>query len=89
MTSSANPIFLPGAEDAVIPPSKLRDYALNPDHATGRHKARVFASELGLGREDWQYLAAQVAARVRTTPVTRIDVDIHGTRYELIVTWTD
>lgn len=42
---------LPNLECAVIPPEKLR-YCLDPNHPTGRDKARVFRSALGLGPED-------------------------------------
>lgn len=76
---------MPRADRATVPPPKLRDYALNPEHATGRNKARVFASELGIGRHDWEFLAEQLLAGVLSTPVTRIDVDAFGTRYEVVV----
>ena len=33
----------------------MRDYVLNPEHALGRHKARLFAAALGIGRDDWPY----------------------------------
>lgn len=82
---SANPFSLPRADRAVIPPAKLRDYALNPEHATGRHKARLFASELAIGRSDWEYLADQLLAGVQTQAVNRIDVGPYGTSYEVIV----
>jgi hypothetical protein len=39
---------LPNAERAVIDIVKLTDYYLSPDHPRGRHKARVFASALGM-----------------------------------------
>jgi hypothetical protein len=35
---------LPNGEHAVVDSAKLREYCLNPHHARGRHKARVFAS---------------------------------------------
>ncbi|GAB4322610.1 MAG: hypothetical protein OHK0047_06060 [Leptolyngbyaceae cyanobacterium] len=31
---------------------KLTDYCLNPNHASGKHKARVFASALGITAEN-------------------------------------
>jgi hypothetical protein len=43
---------LPNAEKAVVEVRKLRDYCLSPEHPRGKHKARVFASALGLTRED-------------------------------------
>lgn len=41
---------LPNYQRAVIPLEKIRDYALNPDHPVGEHKARVFEAELGIQR---------------------------------------
>jgi uncharacterized protein DUF6883 len=84
-TPPPEPRHLPRAERAVVPPPKLRDYALNPDHDLGRHKARLFVSELGIGQHDWKYLAEQLMAGVQTTPVSRIDIDAYGARYEVIV----
>jgi hypothetical protein len=39
---------LPNAERALVDLDKLRDDCLNPAHPRGRHKARVFASALGI-----------------------------------------
>jgi hypothetical protein len=36
---------------------KLREYLLNPKHRKGRHKARVFASVLGITRANQHILA--------------------------------
>jgi hypothetical protein len=35
---------------------KLRDYSLNPEHKEVKHKARVFASALGLRIDDAEWL---------------------------------
>lgn len=43
---------LPNRHSAVVDVRKLRDYCLSPQHPRGRHKARVFASALGLTAED-------------------------------------
>jgi len=57
---------LPGAEKAVVDPRKLEDYCLDPAHPRGRHKARVFASALGLGRRDaGRFREALLAAAAR------------------------
>jgi hypothetical protein len=40
------------AERAFVPIEKLAGYALNPSHPTGKHKARVFKSALGLTEDD-------------------------------------
>jgi hypothetical protein len=51
---------LPGYEEAVVPPEKLCGYALNFEHETGRHKARVFKGALGIEQQDWRYLHDQI-----------------------------
>ncbi len=43
---------LPNAKAAVVDIRKLRDYSLNPEHGTGKHKARVFLSALGITAKD-------------------------------------
>jgi hypothetical protein len=55
-TRSVHPDALPNYQKAVIPRSKLEDYALNPASNDGRHKARLFKSILGFERADWQKL---------------------------------
>jgi len=62
---------------------KLRDYCLNPEHPRGRHKARVFASALGLTADDADDLRAVLlaAAHVNEACVDRIDE--YGRRYVL------
>jgi hypothetical protein len=55
---------LPNGEFAIIPMEKLTGYCLNPDHASGKHKARVFASALGITTEnadDLRELVTQAA----------------------------
>ena len=44
-------MLLPNLERACISVEKLRDYVLNPDHPTGRNKARVFKRMLGIERK--------------------------------------
>ena len=55
-TRSVHPNALPNYENAVIPRGKLEDYALNPAHKDGQHKARLFKSILGFERGDWRKL---------------------------------
>lgn len=54
---SPHPKALPNYQNARIPRRKLEDYALNPAHTDGRHKARLFKSILGFERRDWELLA--------------------------------
>ena len=51
-----HPSALPNYAIAVIPRSKLEEYALNPAHEDGQHKARLFKSILGFEKADWQKL---------------------------------
>ena len=50
-------VKLPNCKRAVVDFGKLTEYSLNPEHESGRHKARVFRSALGLtlGDVDWLY----------------------------------
>ena len=40
--------------------TKLEDYSLNPRHREGRHKARVFASALGITQADADVLGTAI-----------------------------
>ncbi|MHB8492634.1 MAG: DUF6883 domain-containing protein, partial [Solirubrobacteraceae bacterium] len=53
---------LPKAEQARIPTEKLVRYALDDTHPRGQHKARVFASTLGITASDWRHLHDQILA---------------------------
>lgn len=46
----------PHPERAIIHIDKLTDYCLNPEHSSGKHKARVFKSSLNLDIEDAETL---------------------------------
>jgi hypothetical protein len=52
---------LPNGEFAVIPMEKLTGYCLNPNHSSGKHKARVFASALGIKAENADELRTLIA----------------------------
>jgi hypothetical protein len=43
---------LPNGEQAEISTQKLIGYCLNPEHPSGKHKARVFGSILGITLEN-------------------------------------
>ena len=51
---------LPAGGNAVVDVAKIRDYCLNPAHPRGRHKARVFASTLGLTPTDAEFLCNEL-----------------------------
>jgi hypothetical protein len=72
---------LPNGDKAVVPLEKLTDYALNPEHSRGKHKARVFKSALGLTLEDAAFLQTtiqQIAATHDAIPEAANDF---GERY--------
>jgi len=52
---------LPNYDKAIIDMRKLVEYALNPDHPTGSHKAKRILSSLGLDASD----AAQIVEAIR------------------------
>ncbi|HYU60169.1 MAG TPA: hypothetical protein VEK39_05365 [Solirubrobacterales bacterium] len=74
---------LPDADQAIIDRGKLRDYVLSPEHGTGRHKARVFSSALGIDRDSWEYLRDQIAERVLSAEVGEVRTGRHGVRYSV------
>ncbi|MEO0926205.1 MAG: DUF6883 domain-containing protein [Cyanobacteria bacterium J06643_13] len=47
---------LPNGDRAEISRQKLLRYCLNPNHASGKHKARVFASALGITADNVEIL---------------------------------
>lgn len=74
---------LPNAQQAEINASKVRDYVLSLEHETGRHKARVFASALGIDREHWRYLRDQIRAQVQHAQVSEVRAGQFGMRYSV------
>lgn len=51
---------LPNYQNAIIPRQKLENYALDPSHPEGKHKARVFKSALGFDQSNWEMLAGAI-----------------------------
>jgi len=62
---------------------KLRGYCLSLDHPRGRHKARVFASALGLTVEDAEELRDALLSAVRSGEASVTEQDEYGQRYVL------
>ena len=73
--------LLPNADQAVIPPEKLRGYALNPEHPRGKNKARVFKSALGIGQGDWEYLRDAIKAAIPAAPISSVQSTQYGFVY--------
>lgn len=74
---------LPNPENAIVEIRKLRDYCLNSDHPRGNHKARVFASALGLTAEDSKELRRALLSAAISEEATAAEVDEYGRRYVL------
>jgi hypothetical protein len=74
---------LPNAGRAIVEIAKLRDYSLDVVHKEGKHKARVFASALGLTRNDADWLREQLLAVARTHDCRLGRKTEHGQRYVL------
>lgn len=81
---------VPGAplynvERAQMNVGKLSAYALDPDHPRGGNKARVFASALGLGPQDAQWLRDQVMQQLSTTAALVKPGTQYGQRFDAVV----
>ena len=74
---------LPNGEQAIVDIAKLRDYCLNPAHARGRHKARVFAATLGLSAADAGFLRDELLRAARDGDATLGEVDQFRDRYAI------
>jgi hypothetical protein len=74
---------LPNGESAIVPIEKLKDYCLDPGHLTGRNKARVFQSALGLTKENAELLRAALVTAARNDDALATDADEYGERYVL------
>jgi hypothetical protein len=72
---------LPNPERAVVDIVKLRDYVLSSEHRRGRHKARVFATVLGLTAENAEELHETLLAAALTHEAIATERDDYGQRY--------
>lgn len=64
-----------------IDPRKLTEYALNPSHPRGGHKAKVFRSALGYDIQNYEGLKSQIESQVLDAEATEGFADKHGQRY--------
>ena len=72
---------LPGGDHAVVDIRKLRDYCLNGEHLRGRHKARVFASALGMKADHAADLRRILLAAANEARAFPLEEDHYGQRY--------
>ena len=82
---------MPDAERAVVDIRKLRDYCLNPMHDEGQHKARVFATVLGMTADDAEDLRVFLLQAVKTSAAQLGRRDAYGQRYtvDFLLVWHD
>lgn len=73
--------LLPNAEKAEIRLEKLRDYSLDRDHPTGKHKARVFESAMGLTDKDAERLRDLIAKAILWGDAVSNGINEHGERF--------
>ena len=74
-------MVLPNAENAFVDLRKLRDYSLNFESPKGRHKARVFASALGVTSEKAEELRNVLLDAVKKNVAELGELDLFGQRY--------
>jgi Domain of unknown function (DUF6883) len=75
------PMTLPNAERAIVDIRKLRDYCLNPLHDEGQHKARLFATTLGMTADNAEDLRDLLLEAVTTYEAHLGRMDTYGQRY--------
>lgn len=76
-------MLIPNAEQAIVDIRKLRDYCLNLEHDDGKHKARFFASILGMAANDAEELRQILLEVVKTHEAQLGRHDKFGQRYTL------
>ena len=82
-------MIIPNAEQAIIAPRKLRDYAPNVAHRVGGHKARLFAAMLEMSDKDAGELRDLLFQVVKAHDAEIGERDEHGQRYRIdfLMTW--
>lgn len=76
------PERLPNSALAQIDPRKLRNYALNPKHESGRFKAAFFA-QMGYRANAWHRLETDIREQHLTQPVQRGQQSPYGVKYTI------
>jgi len=74
---------IPNSEYAVVSIEKLIDYCLNMDHPRGCHKARVFATALGITKNEAEQLRTAMLDACRNYEAILSKKDEYGQRYIL------
>jgi hypothetical protein len=77
---------LPNGNQAEISMHKLIDYCLNPEHPSGKNKARVFASVLRITRENADTLRSLIQTAAIEGEVVQQNLTTFGQVFK--VDWT-
>jgi hypothetical protein len=77
---------LPNGDQAKISIQKLVSYCLNPDHPSGKHKARVFESALNITASNADFLRELIQAAAIEGEVVQQDATTFGQVFK--VDWT-
>ena len=76
-------MYLPSRDRAIVELAKPQEYCLNPEHPRGKHKARVFASALGVTAADSTRLQQLLRDAALTDQAEAGERDEFGQRYTL------
>jgi len=71
---------LPLVDEAEVPRAKIVLYLLNPEHRSGKGKARFFASH-GFDVDEWQKLADALRQHARDHEITKEETTLLGVRF--------
>lgn len=71
---------LPLVNEVEVPRAKIVLYLLNPEHRSGKGKARFFASH-GFDVDDWQKLADALRQHARDHEITKEETVPLGVRF--------
>ncbi|GAX38109.1 DUF6883 domain-containing protein [Nodularia sp. NIES-3585] len=74
---------LPNGDQAEISTQKLIGYCLNPEHPSGKHKARVFASILGITLENADVLRELVQTAAVAGEVVQQNTTQFGQQFKV------
>ena len=72
---------MPNGDRAAADIVKLTEYCLSPTHPRGRHKARVFATVLGLGADEAEILQRALLEAAASVEASEGERDSYGQRY--------
>lgn len=76
-------IPLPNHTNAVVTIEKLTDYCMNELHPSGKDKAVVFKSALGIGKEDAHLLRDAILSGLSSNECKPSTVDEFGARFSV------